>query len=90
MVAPKRKIVRNQYSFPVIVTDVEGQLTVTVGEVAGNMPDELNVREYLEMMGNSYLDFLDSLDIEGDVDDDDCEDEEEIPVPAKKPVARRK
>lgn len=84
-----RKVVKKSYTFPVIVTESDGQLVATVGDVTGNMDDELNVREYLEQMANGYFDFLDSIDVEGNVDDDYEDEEEEIPCPVK-PVAQRK
>jgi hypothetical protein len=85
--ATRKVVKKNSYTFPVIVTESEGQLVATVGEVTGNMDDELNVREFVEHIANTYFDFLDSIDVEGNVDDD-YEDEEE-PEPEPLPLKRK-
>jgi hypothetical protein len=90
--ATRKVVKKNSYTFPVIVTESEGQLVATVGEVTGNMDDELNVREYIEHMANTYFDFLDSIDVEGDVDDDYVDEEEPEPEPLplkRKPTPRK-
>lgn len=94
MAAAKRQPTKKlpTFSFPVIVTeDADGVMTVTTGEIVGTLKDELNVREYVEETANGYLNFLDSLDIDGDVDDNyEDEDDEAEPAPVKKPAPRRK
>ena len=67
---PVRKAVKKSFSFVVMITDVNGELIPSVSEVTGTLKDELNVREYLEAQANTYFTFLDSLDVEGDVDED--------------------
>ena len=67
---PVRKAVKKSFSFVVMITDVNGELIPSVSEDTGTLKDELNVREYLEAQANTYFTFLDSLDVEGDVDED--------------------
>lgn len=67
---PVRKAAKKSFSFIVVITDVNGDLIPSVSEVTGTLKDELNVREYLEAQANAYFSFLDSLDVEGDVDED--------------------
>ena len=72
---PVRKTAKKSFSFVVMITDVNGDLIPSVSEVTGTLKDELNVREYLEAQANTYFTFLDSLDVEGDVDEDYEDDE---------------